>query len=225
MSSTIIFWSLALGLTAAALAFILPNLIRDGFRRRAIVLVLAALVPAGAAALYFVFGAPQAVSPAADSAADLAPTTAADYVSRLESHLDRQPRDARGWVLLGRAHAGAERFADASRAFEQAVSVSPDKVGRDPSVLCEYADALAMQQGGRLAGKPRQLVNRALEINERHPMALEMAGSAAYEEGRYAESVRYWQELLVQLRPGSQKHSELSAAVARAQQRAASGAP
>jgi cytochrome c-type biogenesis protein CcmH len=225
MSNAIIFWSLALGLTAAALAFILPNLIRDGFRRRAVVLVLAALVPAGAAALYFVFGTPQAVSPASDSAADLAPTSAADYVARLESHLERQPRDARGWVLLGRAQAGAERFEAAARAFEQAVAVSPDKVGKDPSVLCEFADVLAMQQGGRLAGRPLQLVNRALELNARHPMALEMAGSAAYEDGRYADSVRYWSELLAQLRPGSQKHTELSVAVARAQQQATSRAP
>ena len=225
MSNAIVFWSLALGLTAAALAFVLPGLIRDGSRRRAVVLVLAAVVPAGAAALYFVFGTPEAVSPASDTAQDLAPTNAADYVARLESHLARQPRDARGWVLLGRAHAEAERFDAAGRAFGQAMAVSPDKVAKDPSVLCEYADVLAMQQGGRLAGKPLQLVNRALELSQRHPVALEMAGSAAYEEGRYADSVRYWTELLAQLRPGSQKHMELSAAVARAQQRASARAP
>ncbi|HQR21028.1 MAG TPA: hypothetical protein PKV98_09180, partial [Burkholderiaceae bacterium] len=53
-----------------------------------------------------------------------------------------------------------------------------------------------------------------------HPMALEMAGSAAYDDGRYADSVRYWNELLTRLRPGSQKYVELSAAVERAQQRA-----
>lgn len=225
MTNTIIFWSLALGLTAAALVFILPGLMQAGSRRRATVLVMAVVLPAGAALLYYVFGTPQAVSPAPENAVDLAPTSAADYVSRLESHLNRQPGDARGWVLLGRAHAGAERFEAAARAFGQAVAISPDKVGKDPAVLCEYADALAMQQGGRLAGKPLQLVNRALELNERHPMALEMAGSAAYEEGRYAEAVRYWTELLARLRPGSQKHMELSAAVARAQQRATSRAP
>lgn len=218
MTNAIIFWSLALGLTAAALAFILPGLMQPGARRRAMVLVLAGLVPAAAVTLYTVFGAPQAVSPTSDNAPDLAPTNAVDYVARLESHLGRQPRDARGWVLLGRAQAEAENFEAAVRAFQQALAVSPDKVAKDPSVLCEYADALAMQQGVRLAGKPLQLVNRALELNGRHPMALEMAGSAAFEDGRYADSVRYWNELLAQLRPGSQKHSELSAAVARAQQ-------
>jgi cytochrome c-type biogenesis protein CcmH len=77
-----------------------------------------------------------------------------------------------------------------------------------------------MQQGGRLSGKPLQLVNRALELNDRHPMALEMAGSAAYEEGRFGDAARYWGELLPQLRSGTRRHTELAAAVERARERA-----
>jgi cytochrome c-type biogenesis protein CcmH/NrfG len=47
-------------------------------------------------------------------------------------------------------------------------------------------------------------------------MALEMAGSAAYEEGRYDDATRYWGELLSQLRPGTRRHTELTAAMERA---------
>jgi len=187
-----------------------------------VVWVIAAAVPLAAMALYYAFGTPQAVDTSSELGPDIAPTTAADYVTRLEAHLKRQPRDARGWVLLGRAHAEASRFDAAAAAFVQAIAVSPDKVAKDPAVLCEYADVLAMQQGGRLSGKPLQLITRALELNSRHPMALEMAGSAAYEEGRYADASRYWSGLLPQLRAGSKRHAELSAAIERAEARSRS---
>lgn len=221
-STSMLFWGIALLLTAAALGFVLHGLLRGGGHRRiAVVWVIAAAVPLAAAALYYAFGTPQAVDSSSELGPDIAPTTAADYVSRLEAHLKRQPRDARGWVLLARAHAGAERFDAAARAFEQAIAVSPDKVAKDPGVLCEYADVLAMQQGGRLNGKPLQLVYRALELNDRHPVALEMAGSAAYAEGHYGDAARYWGDLLPQLRVGSRRHTELSAAIERARERAA----
>ena len=218
-----VFWGIALLLTVAALGFVLHGLLRGGGpRRTAVTWVLAAAVPLAAAALYYAFGTPQAVDTASELGPDIAPTTAADYVTRLEAHLKRQPRDARGWVLLGRAQAEASRLDAAAAAFVQATAVSPDKVAKDPAVLCEYADVLAMQQDGRLSGKPLQLVTRALELNSRHPMALEMAGSAAYEEGRYEQAARYWGELLLQLRPGTRRHTELTAAIERARLQAQS---
>jgi predicted PurR-regulated permease PerM len=102
MFSPILFWAVALGLVAAALAFILPGFLKEGARRRTAAMILAVLLPAAAAALYFAFGTPQAVNSASELSADLAPTNAADYVSRLETHLARQPRDACGWVPRGR---------------------------------------------------------------------------------------------------------------------------
>jgi cytochrome c-type biogenesis protein CcmH len=216
-----LFWTAALILTGAALSFVLPGLVRDrGLRRNTAIWLIVTAVPLTATALYFVFGTPQAIDSSSELAPDIAPTTVGDYLERLESHLKRQPRDARGWVLLARAHAEAERFDAAADAFKQAIAVSPEKVARDPSVLCEYADVLAMQQEGRLAGRPLQLVTRALELDSRHPMALDMAGSAAYEDGRYGDAARYWGELLPQLRAGTRRYTELATAIERARQMA-----
>ena len=222
MSTSVLFWGVALALTAVALAFLLPGLLRHrrlpATRMAGLVLVL--VLPPLAVVLYFHFGAPKAVSESSELAPDLAPTTAADYVTRLESHLKRQPRDARGWVLLGRAHAQADRFDAAAQAFGQAIEVSPGKVGKDPTVLIEYADALAMSQGGQLSGRPEAQIAHALALNPRHPAVLDMAGSLAYEQGRYADSVGYWRELLGLLPPGSPRRQELSVAIQRAEQRA-----
>ena len=223
MPKSVLFWGVALALTVAALAFLLPGLLRSRQlnRGRLAGLVVAAAVPLLAIGMYFYFGTPAAVNESSDLAPDLAPTTAADYIARLESHLQRQPRDARGWVLLGRAQVRADRFDAAAQAFERAVEVSPTRVGKDATVLTEYADALAMSQGGQLSGRPAALIERALELNPKQAAALDMAGSLAFEEGRYADCVRYWRDLLGLLPAGSQRHRELTLAIQRAEQRAA----
>jgi cytochrome c-type biogenesis protein CcmH len=221
MPKSVLFWGVALALTVVALAFLLPGLLRGRrFKRgRLAGLVLAAVVPLLAVGLYFHFGTPEAVSEFSELAPDLAPTTAADYIARLESHLQRQPRDARGWVLLGRAQVRADRFDAAVLAFGRALEVSPTRVGKDPTVLTEYADAMAMSQGGQLSGRPAVLIQRALELDPKHATALDMAGSLAFEEGRYADCVRHWRDLLGLLPTGSQRHRELTLAIQRAEQR------
>ena len=136
------------------------------------------------------------------------------YVRTLREHLERQPRDARAWVLYGRSQTEVDQFSEAALGFEKALALSP-KVAKDPAVWCEYADALAMTQGGKLAGRPRELIDRALVLDLDHPRALEMAGSAEYEQGRYKEALGYWRPLLAKLEPGSRLHRELAAAIER----------
>ncbi len=138
----------------------------------------------------------------------------------LVRHLEHEPGDGRAWVLLARGDFEADRFADAAAAYERALATG-QKVARDPAIWCEYADALGMAQGGSLAGRPRELIMRALAQQPSHPRALEMAGSAAFEAGEYAEAVRYWGDLLAQLAPASQERAELEAAIRRADERRA----
>ncbi len=159
------------------------------------------------------------VAQAIDSGAE-----ADSEVRRLRAHLERQPRDARGWVILARLQADRDRFQEAAQAYEKALAL-PSKVANDPAVWCEYADALGMTQGGKLAGRPRELIERALALNPNHPKALEMAGSAEYGQGDYASALRYWRPLLAALEPGSRAHTELAAAIARTERMAATSLP
>ena len=187
-------------------------------RARAVALFVAVALPVVAGILYFTVGKPDALTD--EPPAPVGEAAKGDYIEQLQSHLSRQPRDGRGWVLLARAQADRNEFKAAADAYQKALTVS-EKVAKDPGVLCEYADALGMTQGGRLAGRPAELIARALSIDPAHPAALEMSGSVAYEEGRYADAVRYWKQLLADLTPGSDRHVELSEAVARAERKAA----
>ena len=133
---------------------------------------------------------------------------------------DTGPRDARGWILEARSRMQADRFAAAAEAYEKGLAASR-KVAGDPQVWCELADALGMAGGGSLAGRPREIVSRALALKADHPRALEMAGSAAYEAGEDRLALEYWEPLLAQLAPGTASHAELEAAIARTRARMA----
>lgn len=173
--------------------------------------VSALAVPAVAASLYLLVGNPGAVL---NTVTATAPATGPVTVATLQDHLRYAPRDGRAWVLLARLHMDADRFGAAAQAYEQAIAAAP-KIARDPQVWCEFADALGMAQGGSLRGRPRELIEQALVLGPRHPRALEMAGSAAYEARDYRATLRYWSDLLSQLALGSPERRELETAIAR----------
>lgn len=189
---------------------------------RTALLALAGALPLAAAALYGLLGHPRLIEapPAASVLQAGAPGGAAIDELRLalEAQVTARPGDARAWVLLARARMQRDQFEPAAQAYARALEVSA-AVARDPQIWCEYADALGMAQG-RLAGRPRELIGRALALDPRHPRALEMAGSAAYEAGDFRAAARQWNLLLPQLPAGSEARAQLAAAIARAEQRA-----
>lgn len=186
---------------------------------------LALLLALLALGLYLRAGSPdtqlaEVPGPRAAEAAVSAGAAAEDEARRLRAHLERQPRDARGWVILARLHADRDRFGEAAQAYAKALAAS-SRVAADPAVWCEYADALGMMQGGNLAGRPRELIGRALALDPNHPKALELAGSGEYERGDYAAALRYWRPLLAAQQAGSRAYAELAAAIARTERLAA----
>lgn len=153
----------------------------------------------------------QGVPPAGEAAEALYQT--------LQAHLKKQPGDPRALVLKARLDMQADRFGPAAEAYKAALA-GRSKVVNDPGVWVEYAEALGLLQGRSLLGEPQRLVLKALELDGRHPQALDLAGSAAWEAGHYADAVTYWKRLLALLPPASPRHQPLTAAIERAEQRA-----
>jgi cytochrome c-type biogenesis protein CcmH len=102
------------------------------------------------------------------------------------------PDDAQGWKLLGRSYNAMGRYAEAVDAFSKAASRDP----RDPQLLADFADALAMTRGQRLAGEPERLVERALALDPQNLKALALAGTAAYERQNYAQAAEIWSRMM-----------------------------
>ncbi|MFO1397364.1 MAG: hypothetical protein U1F48_09895 [Burkholderiales bacterium] len=194
-------------------------------RRRSIAVVVVTL-PLLAGALYAWLGEPAAVAeaPALDAQAAFATLPGNAVREELVAHVAKNPKDARGYVLLARLEAGHDDFPAAVAAYQRAIAVSA-KVAGDPEILCEYADALGMAHGGTLAGAPAELVQKALAIAPAHPRALEMAGSAAFEQRDYARAVQQWRALLAQLPADDPQARELAGAIARAELLAGNAKP
>jgi hypothetical protein len=144
-------------------------------------------LPALAFGLYLLFGEPAALD-ANRAAATLASTDASATTFERDAllrHLDRQPRDGRGWALLARMDFEADRL-PTRRLAKGGRQLGPG--GSDPAIWCEYADAL----GRRAARSPAAAGVRHARPHAR-PRTSEGAGdggSAAYEQ-RVAMAVRH----------------------------------
>ena len=173
-------------------------------------------VPLVAALVYLATGTPGALDPR-NAAPDIAQIEA--MVARLAAKLRENPGDVEGWKLLGRSYAAMGRFPEAVDAFAKAAERAP----RDAGLLADFADALGMARGQRLAGEPEQLIARALEIEPDNLKALALAGSAAFERQDYARAAELWGRMLPLVPAGSEDARAIAANVDEAKKLAGIG--
>lgn len=182
------------------------------------VLVLV-LVPLLAGTLYLSLGEPAAmatrITAAPQPPAGHADMDVLNMVQALEQKLIKTPDDAEGWAILGNSYMTLKQFDKAAVVF----SKLRELVGDDPNLMVRQADAIAMTQGGVLAGEPERLILAALEQRPDHPVALWLAGIAAQRRGDTEVALQYWQraEPLFSQNPESQ--TELQSMIAQAKQR------
>jgi len=121
-------------------------------------------------------------------------------VARLAERLKENPNDAQGWAMLARSYQNFKRYKEASEAYARAAELT----GNDAQLWADYAESLAMANDSGLAGRPLELVNKALQLDPQNEKALWLAGSAAYEAQDFRRAVSYWEQLLKQLPEGSE---------------------
>ena len=174
--------------------------------RTATATALLVSVPALAIGLYVWLGEPDAVRLEADIAQQAGNVSDADIdnmvrqmTQQLESRPPGQKEDASAWEMLARAHASRQRFADADKAYQRALELTPDNA----NLLADRADLLSLLQGQSAEGEPMRLVNRALEIDPGHPKALALAGSSAYGRKDFVAAEAFWQRARERAAPGS----------------------
>ena len=181
---------------------------------RALVALLSVFVVALAAVGYWQTGSPSLVREGAAVAGTAGAEGSADagasaqtgrqqieaMVGALAERMKGKPDDVQGWTMLARSYAVLGRFTEAIPAYAHAVELDPN----NPSLLADYADAVAAPQ--QTANNPRSiaLIERALKVDPKHHKALALAGSAAFDRGEYAVAITYWQQIADQLPPDSE---------------------
>lgn len=136
-------------------------------------------------------------------------------VSKLAERMQANPDDLKGWLMLARSYKTMGRYEESAEAYGKAEKL----VNEDPDLLASYAETLAMANGKGLKGKPRQLVERALKLNPKHPHSLFLAGAAAMEAGDNKQGIAYWEALLPEVEPDSEIDQMLRSGIAKMKER------
>lgn len=191
-------------------------------------IIVSVLLPVAAIGLYFLLGSPEALidgatlgaggrSPAAmagESAPGQIPHSVEEMVERLAQRLEENPEDPEGWLMLGRSYAAMNRFPVARVALQEANQRRPG----DPTTLVALAEVEAALNDNSLAGKPMELLHRALEIDPNLVRALWLAGIAAFNQGDADKATAYWQRILENPGIGDANASQIRQAIAQVQQ-------
>ncbi len=138
-------------------------------------------------------------------------------VDKLAKRLEKQPDDIKGWRMLARSYAFMERYEDAVNVYDKLLVLIGNQ---DAELLTDFAQILALQNEGQLAGKATELLKSALKIDPINQKGLWLSGFAASERGELQLALEYWQKLLTQL-PADDKQTRpmLEAYIGEAQQK------
>jgi cytochrome c-type biogenesis protein CcmH len=191
---------------------------------RRLVAVLSLAVVALAVVGYSQTGAPSLVWPgaaaveAAASAANgqIGPQQIQAMVDQLAARLEKNPNDAQGWVMLARSYTVLGRFEQALPAYAKAVELVPGNA----QILSDYADTVAATKGTANNPQSIALIDRALAIDPKHPKALALAGTVAFERADYVKAIADWQKIVDQLPPGNEFAERIQSSIGEARERA-----
>lgn len=186
---------------------------RSGGRASKIVVwTIVLALPLAAFALYRAIGRPDALSqpPQVAGAAGAMPPAAANgakpsmdmsaAIDSLKSKLAKNPNDADGWLLLGRAYESVGRNDDGRKALQKAYELAPDK----PAIEIAYAESVALTSPTRrIDGKSLEMIRHAMKSDPQNQDGLWLLGMSDYQNGRYAEAIASWEKIRGQLGPDS----------------------
>lgn len=177
--------------------------------------ILLLLIPVTTTLLYRHLGAPELLQ--AKPGAEEIRASMPDMIQRLEQRLTTETDDAEGWFMLGRAYMSQNQYPKAADAISQVYRI----VGDDPTIMVQYADALAMANDGSMMGKPAELLAKALQIDPNIPEALWLSGIAASEQRNFRAAIAFWQRARPLLAEDEESAIMLEQAIADAESRLA----
>lgn len=175
-------------MAALAAAAVAVPLLRDR-RSRLAGAAAAVFVVAAAAALYPLWSnwdwhpPPQGVAPTPQVAA---------MVEKLEKHLEDQPNDLDGWMMLARSYSALERTDDAIVAFGHAHRLGGPK---NVEATLGLGEALGIKAGGEVTAQAAALFEEAVAQAPDNPRALFFGGFAAAVRGDRELARSRWQAL------------------------------
>ena len=160
------------------------------------------LLPLGASLTYLALGSPNLapVSMNAETRGQPLPDGVEKTVAEVETYLEANPKNGRGWELLAPVYLRLGRFEDAVRARRNALEI----FGPDAARLGDLGEAIVMAANGRVTPEAKGLFERANAADPEDVMAQYYLGLSAKQEGHRDEAVQRWTALVSGAREGAE---------------------
>lgn len=192
------------------------------FRRRAAAVAALVLMPLAVAGLYLKLGAPQMPGqPLAErNQQPQEHRSIQALVAQVESHLEKNPQDGRGWEVVAPVYMRMGRYDMAVRARQNALRY----LGETAERQTDLGEALAGAANGIVTAEAKQAFERALALDERAVKATFFIGLAAEQDGKREDAARIWRDMLTKAPPGAGWVEFVRASLARVDPDAAAAA-
>jgi cytochrome c-type biogenesis protein CcmH len=165
-------------------------------RRRAAALAALILLPLGAAGLYLSLGSPQLISQPLEARRGVSPEQSQimELVARVESHLEQNPEDGRGWEVIGPVYMRLGRYDEAVKARRNVLRLLGTNAGRE----ADLGEAITGAQNGIVTAEAKEAFDRAVKLDPSDIRARYFLGLAAEQDGRPKEAAEVWRALLAE---------------------------
>ena len=163
------------------------------FRRAVAVFALIAM-PLIAAGFYTRLGSPSIGDfPIAErSAAPVANASLDRLVGQVETHLEKNPADGRGWDVLAPVLFKIGRYDDAVRAWRNSITYNGETATR----RADLGEAMAAAAGGVVTNEAKAELERAVALDSNEVKARYLVGLAAEQDGRKTDAANIWRDML-----------------------------
>jgi len=165
-----------------------------GGRRIAALVVAVVAIPLLAGPLYTVLGSPDLPGEpiASRDAGGGRANSVAALIARIETHLEEDPKDGRGWEVVAPVYMKLERYDDAVKARRNAL----DLLGTTAEREVDLGEALTSAAGGVVTADAKAAFERAAALEPDHFKAMFYLGLAAQQDGNGGEAARIWRQLI-----------------------------
>lgn len=162
---------------------------------RWLVYILFVAIPCLSAGLYWKLGNYQAISHSDElnqvDSTRPSPEAINKMVAGLAEKLKSEPKNLEGWLMLGRSYKMLERYPEAVDALTHAYQLSGEK----SEVMLPYAEALMLTNEGKWAGKPQELLNKALVLDPNNLNGLWFSALASAQQDDKKSAIGFLRKL------------------------------
>jgi cytochrome c-type biogenesis protein CcmH len=165
-----------------------------GRRRIAALAATIIAVPLIAGPFYTLLGSPDMPGEpiASRDAGDGQATSIAALIVRIETHLEADPTDGRGWEVVAPVYMRLERYDDAVKARRNALNL----LGATAQREVDFGEALMSAAGGVVTADSKAAFERATAMEADNFKAMFYLGLAAQQDGNRVEAARMWRNLI-----------------------------